>query len=204
MFPESKIESTGVLRKRIDTDTWEDMTKEIGCETSWGRDHEVFVYSESLEACLLERCPFGSVAALDTPFEGRVFDSGAEARWRFLPQVNKGKWTAWITREDVSKGDRARRVVRRYYLRGVCGSDGHFHEARYPHVRFRYPVSGGRHQDRAYVEVAEYWRAEPDWSRSEVDAAQELSLPLLFAHRFCGVGVGLGRHEEKYEEPRAR
>ena len=57
-----------------------------------------------------------------------------------------------------------------------------------------YPVHTGdvaRTRDRAYIEVAEYWRTEPEWADfDDNDAALALAQPLLIAHRFIGVAAG--------------
>ena len=90
----------------------------------------------------------------------------------------------------------ARRIVRRYYLLGARGSDPtEFHEARYA-KRFQYPVGDARQDDRAYIEVLEYRRAERNWQElTDDEVLHVLERPLLFAHRFVGVHAGTDHKE---------
>ena len=189
---------THIARKRIDATSWECMTKALACTNDWKPETMVYVYVESLDDCSLDNLQFGEMAEPSTPFEGRIFDGEVDARWRLL---QGGKWVAWIIREgradespDGWDRDLVYRLDRRYYLRGTLGAGSNrFHEARYPNRSFSYPVqpvpAGGK--DRAYIEVAEYWRTEPDWNKHDDDSArQALALPLLCAHRFLGVNAG--------------
>ena len=185
---------TRILHRRVDTAgvaSWSGAMERIGREAGWRTDSDVFVYVEALNECALSRGRFGGEMAREPvkPFEGRLFDGDTEARWRLS---RSGEWSAWIVRE-AGDGEIARRRDRRYYLRGVY-DEGRtvFREARYP-VDFHYPVEGAQRGDRAYIEVAEYSRRGPDWSRlDDNDARAALEAPLLFAHRFFGVGAGRG------------
>ena len=209
---------TWVSQERVDAESWEALSSKMMASARWRDDASVFVYVESLDNCELERCAAGSVldsvrecarSELTNLLEGRIFDSSVEARWRRLAA---GKWAAWIVRElpkapeaandSTSDWSRpARRTIRRYYLLGKRGQTANnFHEARYA-KRFKYPVQGACPNDRAYVEVAEYRRVEPEWSdfAATDDGIKtinhKLSEPLLFAHRFVSVGAGTGRKE---------
>lgn len=193
-------ETTRILHGRLCTrevKTWEDLLCTISPATNW-TDDEVFVYTEALGDCSLWRHPFCGLAkfAPDKPFEGRIFDKKVEARWR---RLQNGEWRAWTVREQSSEssdGESARRILRKYYLRGVRDQANHdeFHEARYSRT-FKYPVKAATEVgDRAYIEVAEYWRTEPCWSGEECKNIDEmrrmLGEPILFAHRFVEVGAG--------------
>lgn len=193
-------ETTCILHKWICTrevKTWEDLLSTISQATQWANGDDVFVYTEALGDCSLGRHPFCDLAKLapDKPFEGRIFDANVEARWR---RLQSGEWHAWTVREQSTRssdGESARRILRRYYLRGVRDKANHdeFHEARYPRI-FKYPVDDTAAGDRAYIEVAEYWRTDPCWSQEECNAIENvrrlLGEPILIAHRFCGVGAG--------------
>lgn len=197
-------ETTCILHKRICTrevKTWEHLLNTISQATQWVSD-DVFVYTEALGDCSLRRHPFCDLAKLapDKPFEGRIFDANVEARWR---RLQNGEWRAWTVREQSTKsseGESARRILCRYYLRGVRDKANHdeFHEARYPRT-FKYPVDAASADDRAYIEVAEYWRTEPCWGAEDYNAIDSvcrmLAEPVLFAHRFVGVKAGSGRTE---------
>ena len=201
---------TCVSTSRVDAESWQDLAKSMLASARWRDEDMVFVYTESLDDCRLERCEAANALTRVTAcahsdaslFEGRIFDSAVEARWRRLTDAN---WTAWIVRElqkapeaaDPSAPSfaRARRSTCRYYLVGAGGkAPNHFHEARYA-KRFDYPVTAARPNDRAYIEVAQYRRVEPKWSDYSGEQAvdcinDELTSPLLFAHRFVSVGVG--------------
>ena len=202
---------TWISTERITAEDWHDLASTMTMSAGWceNTSTSVFVYTESLHGCQLQqheasktlesvtRCVDAEFTSL---LEGRIFDSRVEARWR---RLTSGLWTAWIVRElehapadphDSSPARRARRVIRPYYLLGVYASGANdFREGRYA-KRFAYPTPNARPKDRAYIEVAEYMRVEPKWSDvSSVD--DELSQPLLFAHRFVGIGVGNGPRE---------
>ena len=233
-----------VSTERIDAGSWQELAGRMLASAGWLDDALVFVYTESLDDCKLERCEARKVlerviecarSEVASLFEGRIFDSRVEARWR---RLKDGKWAAWIVREldgtpeaanDSSSGclAKARRTLRRYYLLGTrdetvnrfhesrCSSDrsiagtgtrdetvNRFHEARYAKC-FEYPVQDAGSNDRAYIEVAEYRRVEPEWSDLSAtgdaginDINNTLAQPLLFAHRFVRVGAGTtGRKE---------
>jgi hypothetical protein len=93
---------------------------------------------------------------------------------------------------------------RRYYLIGRGTSDPtRFAEAKYPGRTFKYPIVEDASDrtdaslDRAYIEVAEYYQVEPEWtafhSAHEINAA--FDVPMLHAHRFVTVGVSRGEDE---------
>ena len=209
---------TWVSQERIDAKSWEELSREIMDSAGWRNDASVFVYVESLDNCELEQCAAGSAlnsvrecarSESTNLLEGRIFDTSVEARWRRLAA---GEWTAWIVREhpkapeaaDDSASDcsrPARRTIRRYYLLGKRDQTANdFREARYA-KRFDHPVQDACPNDRAYIEVAEYRRVEPEWSdfAATDDGIKtinhKLSKPLLFAHRFVSVGAGTGRKE---------
>ena len=183
---------TRIQRLPIQAETWQTLMEAITQEADWSPETIVFVYTESLDRCALEQLCLNEVPEPNTPFEGRMFDATTEARWRRLAD---DRWTAYISGEHRSEGQRAYRTIRRYYLRGVRDDrTADFREARYPRKRFVYPVHTGdaaRSRDRAYIEVAEYWRTEPEWANlDDNDAARVLAQPLLIAHRFIGVAAG--------------
>ena len=188
---------TCITRKCCNAESWRDLAETIAGATGWKDDSEVFAYTESLHDCALERLRFDAVSAklssLPKPFEGRIFDSQVETRWR---RMQDGQWAAWVVEEHENGDEPARRRTRLYYLRGTgAQGKGEFQEARYPR-RFEYPVQCARHRDRACIEVAEYWRVEPDWTTlPDTAAGQALEQPLLFAHRFVDVGTGRGATE---------
>ena len=198
-----------ILHKRLCTQevkTWEDLLCTISRATEWSSD-AVFVYTEALGDCSLSAHPFLDLVNHEPgkPFEGRIFDAKVEVRWR---RLQNSEWRAWTVRECSSKsseGKPARRIVRKYYLRGNRDKDrcNEFHEARYP-KKFQYPVRAAAVGDRAYIEVAEYWRTEPCWNGEECRNIDEmrrtLGEPILFAHRFVGVGAGKDKldHEGGY------
>ena len=188
---------TCVSQQKIDADGWPELAESLMKSAAWSEDATVFVYTESLDDCTLAACR--STEVLDKVnkltrsepsqlLEGRIFNQQAEARWR---RLQNGTWTAIIIREHQSAQESgkevipARRIVRRYYLLGARGSDpSKFHEARYA-KRFQYPVRDACHDDRVYIEVAEYWYAEPDWCKlTDGEMLHVLERPLLFAHRF--------------------
>ena len=209
---------TWISTERITAEDWHDLASKMTMSAGWCETTSVFVYTESLHGCQLEqhkaskalesvtRCVDAEFTSL---LEGRIFDSRVEARWR---RVTDGRWMAWIVREledaaavtnDSNWTKKARRLIRPYYLLGVYASDANdFREGRYA-KRFAYPTPNGRPQDRAYIEVAEYLRVEPQWS--DVSRISDCLLqpllndcllqPLLFAHRFVSVGVGTGPRE---------
>ena len=161
-------------------------------QAQWSHGTSVFVYTESLDRCTLDRLCIDGVLEPSTPFEGRIFDATTETRWRRLAD---GNWRACITREHCSKGQCVHRTIRRYYLRGIRDDrNADFREARYPGKRFVYPVDtrgSARTRDRAYINVAEYWHIEPEWAGlDDTAAARALAQPLLIAHRFIDVAAG--------------
>lgn len=183
---------TRIQRLPIQAGAWRTLMAAITQKAEWSSETSVFVYTESLDRCVLEQLCLIDVPEPNTPFEGRMFDATTEARWR---RVADDRWTAYIIREHRSEGRRAYRTIRRYYLRGVRDDrTADFREARYPGKRFVYPVHTGDaapSRDRAYVEVAEYWRTEPEWADlDDNDAARVLAQPLLIAHRFISVAAG--------------
>lgn len=183
---------TRIQQLPIQVETWQKLMEAIMRKTKWSPETNVFAYTESLDRCSLDQLCLIQVPEPNTPFEGRMFDATTEARWR---RLTDDRWTAHIIREHRSEGKCAYRTIRRYYLRGVLDDrNGDFREARYPGKRFVYPVHTGdvaRTRDRAYIEVAEYWRTEPEWADfDDNDAALALAQPLLIAHRFIGVAAG--------------
>ena len=183
---------TRIQQLPIQVETWQTLMEAIMQKTEWSPETSVFAYTESLDRCAIEQLCLIEVPEPNTPFEGRMFDATTEARWRRLAD---DRWTAYIIREHRSEGQCAYRTIRRYYLQGVRDDrNGDFREARYPGKRFVYPVHTGdvaRTRDRAYIEVAEYWRTEPEWADlDDNDAALALAQPLLIAHRFIGVAAG--------------
>lgn len=182
---------TRIQQLPIQVETWRTLMAAITRKAEWSPETSVFVYTESLDRCALDQLRLTDVPEPSTPFEGRMFDATTEARWR---RVADDRWTAYIIREHRSEGQYAYRTIRRYYLRGVHDDrNADFREARYPGKRFVYPVhaGGARTRDRAYIEVAEYWRTEPEWANlDDDDAARVLAQPLLIAHRFIGVAAG--------------
>lgn len=189
---------TYIVRKRIEATSWDCMKRALARMNGWKADTVVYSYLESLDACSLEALQFEAVVEPAVPFEGRLFDGNVEAWWRLL---HGGKWVAWNILEGGSEqpgddqvGEPVYRIDRRYYLRGFLDEDqGQFREARYPDSRFVYPVQPvqATRRARAYIEVVEYWRTEPDWDEHDDDHARRtLALPLLCAHRFCGVRAG--------------
>ena len=200
---------TRILRRQDSADSWSRLVACIAGLTGWCADSPVYTCSETLGGCRLALCGFADLRdpSDETPFEGRIFDSGAEARWR---RGEDARWQVWVTSEcdprasaagnaalpDVPGCEPAIRTDRRYYLLGIrdARQQDEFHEARYPGTRFIYPVTAADADDRAWIEVAEYRRAEPDWSAIDDAAAERLlALPLLFAHRFVGVAAGKDR-----------
>ena len=204
---------------RIPARNWPDLAHTLTASAAWPDDHFVFAYTESLDHCNLHRCEARTVVQhvtgcarsdLASPLEGRIFDPSVEARWR---RVSDANWVAWTLRElagtpptpnHPSSGclARAGRSLRRYYLLGTCDKTlNGFHEARYA-KRFAYPIQDANPNDRAYIEVAEYRRIEPQWSDLSVTGEVTidrinniLAQPPLFAHRFVRVGAGTDRKE---------
>ena len=211
-------ETTWVSTKRLRADSWQELADSMAASAAWPDGASAFLYTESVDDCKLERCEARDLKHVikcrrsdtATLLEGRIFDSQVEARWR---RLTAARWAAWIIRELDGKPDaanhsssgcseEARRTLRRYYLLGTRDKTAtHYHEARYA-KRFEYPVQDARPNDRAYIEVAEYRRVEPEWSDLSAggDAAihdinNTLAQPPLFAHRFVRVGAGTGRKE---------
>ena len=212
-------ETTWVSTKRLYAGSWQELARSMAASAAWPAGASVFVYTESVGDCKLDRCearevlehvfkrPRSEVASL---LEGRIFDSRVEARWR---RLTAGRWAAWIVREldgtseaanhsPSGCSEEARRTLRRYYLLGTRDKTvNRFHEARYAKC-FEYPVQNACPNDRAYIDVAEYRRVEPKWSDLSAtgdtgiaDINNLLAQPLLFAHRFVRVGAGTGRKE---------
>lgn len=191
-----------LLCSRTRESKWEGLMRWMQCETGWDESKRLYAYRETPTDCMLECLSFKEAqdrrvpnSEIEVPFEGRLFESAVEARWRHLPN---GDLVAAILREEQEhgtrpSGERMVRLDRRYYLRGEYHEDDDkdtFREARYPEP-FRYPVQAAARRDRAYVKVAEYWRRESCWSKLDDEKVCEmLALPLLQTHRFFGVGVG--------------
>jgi hypothetical protein len=176
---------TTVAVTPLDGTDWPSILQNIETVTTWG-DTEVLVYSERVGACVLDRMTFRKVVPPDDGFECRLFDGTVEVRC----VADAGGLRAWLVRE--SDGRPVLALRRRYYLIGLATENpGEFREARYPDVTFKYPVTGVLEDGRAWIEVVEYYKREPDWgSLASDEIRRELAEPLLVAHRFDAVGIG--------------
>ncbi len=168
--------------------SWDALLTTASGLAGWTPETELFVYSERVARCELRRQAVKEAQEPDQGFECRLFDGTCEVRC----VADDGQLRAWVIREK-SNGQPVRVLHRRYYLVGISTTTpDKFREARYPDVVFQFPVSGGAAGvDRAWIEVAEYYRAEPAWRElSAEDVRRHLAEPLLVAHRFVSVGIG--------------
>jgi len=155
--------------------------------TRWAPDKQVLFYLESVSKCVLDSSTVAEVAAAPVDaFEGRVFDDHVELRWR----RTAAGFTGAVIREGGT-GEPAVWSIREYYLLGLeTKAPGVFREGRYPGKDFTYPIKSGDDKGRrAFITVTEYRRARPFWPTSEDRVEELLDQPLLFEHRFTGIGI---------------
>lgn len=184
-----------LARHALESVDWHRIVAEAIARFKWRPDAEVFAYSESAHDCRLDRVGLSNVTLGDRAFEGRLFDGAGEARWRAR---DDGRFDAWLLSEASPGAADAEPAIRvapqKFFLIGRGTTNpGEFREGRYPGTRFRYPVGPIEAAEpstaRAYIEVQEYYRAEPAWKEVTDEVERLLNEPLLLAHRFVGVGL---------------
>ncbi len=129
----------------------------------------------------------------NTSFQGRIFGPKAEVRWMREGAV----WEVWHVAEQPGREYVRLPNPHRYYLWGIA-KRGMFSEDRIPGVK-QYPLASPPvDDDRAYIEVVEYWRNTPMDELVEPDALsllmEELNQSYAYTHRFAGFGCGETRH----------